>query len=229
MAAHHLLLWDIDGTLLTAGGAGMRALEAALHERFAVTGSLADIEFAGRTDLWIMRQIFAKFGIPATPANFRRLADAYVAVLPAHLADRGVHLLPGVEQILEAAAGREDCAVGLLTGNLRQGAEAKLRSRDLWRHFPFGAFADDAEEREALGPHALRRAREHHGHAFTAAETWVIGDTPHDIRCARAFGARALAVATGRHSLEELRALRPDAAFASLADAGGFWAAVESA
>jgi phosphoglycolate phosphatase len=227
MGTPHLLLWDIDGTLITSGGAGMRALQAALHEVFAIDGSLAEIDFAGRTDRWIMRQIFTRFGIPATEENFRRLAEGYVALLPAHLGDHGVRLLPGISSLLEAARSRPGCALGLLTGNLRRGAEAKLRSQDLWRYFPFGAFADDSEERDALGPHALRRACDHHGCRFSAADTWVIGDTPHDIRCARAFGARAVAVATGRHSLAELQALAPDLAFATLADPAAFWESLD--
>ncbi len=222
-----LLLWDIDGTLITSGGAGMRALRAALQTVFGIDGSISDIDFAGRTDLWIMRQIFAKFALPATEENFTRLADGYVAALPAQLADRGVKALPGVPDLLEDALARGGMALGLLTGNLRRGAEAKLRSRDLWRYFPFGAFADDGEDRNGLGPHALRRARRHHGVEFPAARTWVIGDTPFDVGCARAFGARALAVATGRYSADELRASGPDALFADLADAGAFWRAVD--
>jgi phosphoglycolate phosphatase-like HAD superfamily hydrolase len=224
-----LLLWDIDGTLLTAGGAGMRALQTALQRVFSIDGSINDIDFAGRTDRWIMRQIFAKFGLPASEENFTRLADGYVTALPEHLADRGVHLLPGIPALLATAEARGDMALGLLTGNLRRGAEAKLNSRDLWRFFPFGAFADDSEDRDRLGPHALRRARAHHGVEFAPANTWVIGDTPHDVVCARAFGARALAVATGRHAVVQLQSLQPDAVFENLADTASFWRAIGAA
>ncbi len=224
-----LLLWDIDGTLISSGGAGMRALQAALRQMFAIDGSINDIDFAGRTDRWIMRQIFAKFALPASEENFARFADGYVAALPAALVDRGVHPLPGVPALLEAARARDDVALGLLTGNLRRGAEVKLASRNLWRFFPFGAFADDCEDRNLLGPHALRRARAHHGVDFAPAVTWVIGDTPHDVACARAFGARALAVATGRHSVEELRAAGPDTAFADFSDTAAFWRVVDGA
>lgn len=222
-----LLLWDIDGTLLTSGGAGMCALAAALRRVFAIDGSINDIDFAGRTDRWIMRQIFARFALPATEENFSRMADGYVAELPAALADRGVQLLPGMPTLLEGARARGDTALGLLTGNLRRGAEVKLGSRDLWRYFPFGAFADDSEDRNRLGPHALRRACEHHRTQFTAASTWVVGDTPHDVGCARAFGARAIAVATGRHSADELRAARPEAVFEDLGDMAAFWRLVD--
>ncbi len=224
-----LLLWDIDGTLITASGAGMRALRAALLHVFAIDGSIADIDFAGRTDRWIMRQIFAKFALPATEENFARYADGYVAALPDALRNRGVRALPGVSALLDTGLARGDVALGLLTGNLRRGAEAKLASRDLWRYFPFGAFADDCEDRNQLGPHALRRARAHHGVDFAPAATWVIGDTPHDVVCAQAFGARALAVATGRHSPDQLRAVAPDAVFTDFSDTTAFWRVVDGA
>lgn len=222
-----LLLWDIDGTLITSGGAGMRALGAAVQQVFAIDGSINDIDFAGRTDRWIMRQIFAKFGLPATAENFARLADGYVTALPGALRDRGVHALPGVVALLETSRRRGDVALGLLTGNLRRGAQVKLASRNLWDFFPFGAFADDCEDRNQLGPHALRRARDHHRVDFAPGDTWVIGDTPHDVACARAFGARAAAVATGRHTPDELRAAGADVVFADFGDTAAFWRVVD--
>ncbi len=227
MAPKTLLLWDIDGTLLTAGGAGLRALASALQRVFSIDGSLDGVDFAGRTDRSIMRQIFVRFGLPATEENFSCFAAGYVAALPPELADGGVRLLPGIPALLEAAAARGDVALGLLTGNLRRGAEVKLNSRNLWHFFPFGAFADDAEDRNELGPHALRRARLHHRVEFAAANTWVIGDTPHDIVCARACHARALAVATGRHSADQLQALDPDAVFDDLGDVAKFWRVID--
>jgi phosphoglycolate phosphatase len=227
IAVKTLLLWDIDGTLLTAHGAGLHALQQALHDVFGIEGSINEIDFAGRTDRWIMRQIFAKFDLPVTEGNIARFADGYVAALPAALADREVHLLPGVLVLLEQARARGDVALGLLTGNLRRGAEAKLGSRDLWRFFPFGAFADDAEDRNLLGPCAMQRARAHHGVSFAPDSTWVLGDTPHDVACAHAFGARSLAVATGRHPEVELRAARPDAVARDLGDTAAFWRTVD--
>jgi phosphoglycolate phosphatase-like HAD superfamily hydrolase len=223
-----LLLWDIDGTLLTAGGAGMRALQVALQRVFSINGSIHDIDFAGRTDRWIMRQIFAKFGLPATEENFTRFADGYIAALPAAVADRGVRALPGVTALLESSFA-SGVALGLLTGNLRRGAETKLASKDLWRYFPFGAFADDCEDRNLLGPFALRRARAHHGVDFAPANTWVIGDTPHDVICARAFGARAIAVATGRHTVDQLQIENPDAVFNDFGNPAAFWRVVAAA
>jgi phosphoglycolate phosphatase len=215
-----LLLWDIDGTLIASGGAGMRALEVALRHTFGIDGSLADIDFAGRTDRWIIREVFRKFGLPATEENFARYFDGYVKVLPAELATPHARVLPGVRDVLKAAAAHGDFAQGLLTGNMRRGAEVKLAHHGLWEHFPFGAFADDSELRNDLGPHALRRAHEHHRVPFTPANVWIIGDTPHDIACGKIIGARTLAVATGGYKLDALRAHSPTVVLEDLSDAG---------
>src|SRR5579883_1784002 len=121
-----LLFWDIDGTLTSSGGAGMRALQKGLRNEFGIKGLLDDIEFAGRTDPWIMRRIFEKFALPASEENFRRLTDAYLRELPGALAEGPARVLPGVRDVLLAAAKRPGVAQGLLTGNLRRGAQVKL-------------------------------------------------------------------------------------------------------
>lgn len=218
-----LLLWDIDGTLITSGNAGMRALQRGLADAFGLGDSLADIDFAGRTDRWIVRRIFEKFGLPFTEESFTRAIEAYLAHLPRELDNPHAKVLPGVRPLLAAAAARPGCIQGLLTGNLRRGAQTKLAHHGLWDHFPFGAFADDAELRDELGPHALRRAAAHTGAAIPPERVWIIGDTPHDIACARAIGARALAVATGSHSTDALAAHAPDAVLPDLADPAAFW------
>lgn len=214
----YLLLWDIDGTLIASGGAGMRALQVALRRVFGIDGSLADIDFAGRTDPWIMREVFRKFGLSETAGNFSRYFEGYIAALPAELANPHARVLPGVREILRSATAHGAIAQGLLTGNLRRGAQAKLGHHGLWDHFAFGAFADDSEHRNELGPHAVRRALERHGVEFAAENIWIIGDTPHDIACGKAIGARTLAVATGSASLENLRAHSPTAAIQDLSD-----------
>lgn len=218
-----LLLWDIDGTLIASGGAGMRALRVALRKVFAIDGSLDDIDFGGRTDTWIMREIFRKFGLAESAENFTRFFDGYVDALPAELANSHARVLPGVRGLLAATAAHGHIAQGLLTGNMRRGAQVKLAHHGLWEHFPFGAFADDSEHRNDLGPHALRRARERHGVDFPALNVWIIGDTPYDIACARAIGARAIAVATGSHTQAVLAAHAPDALLPDLADHAAFW------
>jgi phosphoglycolate phosphatase-like HAD superfamily hydrolase len=215
---HHLLLWDIDGTLIASGGAGMRALTGALKTTFGIDGSLADIDFAGRTDRWILREVFRKFSLADTEENFTRYFDGYVAELPRALANPHARVLPGVREILAAAVAHADVAQGLLTGNMRRGAEVKLSHHGLWQHFPFGAFADDSEYRNELGPHAIRRALAHHGVSFRSTQVWVIGDTPHDIACGKAIGAKTLAVATGSSSVEQLGTCHPTAVLPDLAN-----------
>jgi phosphoglycolate phosphatase-like HAD superfamily hydrolase len=213
-----LLLWDIDGTLVASGGAGMRALRSALLHVFGIEGSLDDIDFAGRTDRWIMRQVFAKFGLDPSDENFTRYFEGYLAALPAELAQPGARVLPGVPALLAAAGTHGEIVQGLLTGNMRRGAQLKLQHHNLWEHFSFGAFADDGELRNDLGPHALRRALEHTRKEFAAERIWVIGDTPHDIACGKVIGGRTLAVATGTHPLEVLQLHAPTAVFPDLSD-----------
>lgn len=223
----HLLLWDIDGTLILSGGAGMRALETALRETFGIEGSLADIDFGGRTDTWIMRQVFKKFDLPVTAENFARYFEAYVAALPVELANPHARVLAGAREVLAAAAARGNIAQGVLTGNMRRGAQLKLEHHGLWQFFKFGAFADDSEHRNELGPHALRRALEHHGVNFSADDVWIIGDTPHDIACGKAIGARTLAIATGSSTLEQLLAHHPTAAMPDLTDTAAILELIE--
>jgi len=223
-----LILWDIDGTILQSRGAGLKALRAALQAVFGVSGSFAGIELAGRTDPWIIRQIFLRFGIEETQENLASYKDGYIAALPGILAKSGASILPGVSEILVRAAEHPDVAQGLLTGNLRRAAQAKLGFLGLWDYFPIGAFADDSEVRNELGPHALRRAQGHWGVDFPAERVWIVGDTPHDIFCARALGAHALAVATGNSKLPDLAVHKPDALLEHLGDPAAFWHAIGS-
>ncbi len=176
-----LILWDIDGTILRSAGAGMKALNTALEAVFGLSGTFAGIDFAGRTDLWIIRQIFARFGLDDTPENRAAYIEGYIAALPGILKSSDSGVLPGVQAILERAADHPEFVQGLLTGNLRRGAQTKLGFHGLWDYFPIGAFADDSEVRNELGPHALRRARRHWGVDFPPGRVWIVGDTPHDI------------------------------------------------
>lgn len=223
-----LLLWDIDGTLINAQGSGLEALRDAIRAAFGIVDTLHSIELAGRTDRWIFRQMLRAFELAESESHFSALETHYLAALPRRLQERGVKVLPGIARILADQERREHVAHGLLTGNLRRGAALKLGHGGLWPHFPFGAFADDSENRNDLGPFAARRAGEHYGNDFPAERTWVIGDTPHDVACGQAAGFRTLAVATGWHSQAELTAARPDAVFRDLSDNAAFWAAVEA-
>lgn len=173
-----------------------------------------------------MRQIFRKFEIAATEANFERYIEAYLAALPRAMAEGSARVLPGARELVASAGARGQVAQGLLTGNLRRGAQVKLGFHSLWEAFPFGAFGDDSELRNELGPHALRRAQAQHGVVFRPDQVWIIGDTPHDIACARAIGANSLAVATGQHTVAELLAHQPTAHLGDLGDAAAFWAQI---
>jgi phosphoglycolate phosphatase-like HAD superfamily hydrolase len=218
MARKKLLLFDIDGTLLLTGRAGEHALRAAFRERFGVDDDLSSISFAGSTDGAIARQMFAPHDIPPTAENIADLFDGYVHHLAMELPRREGKVLPGIVELLEALHGREDCVLGLLTGNIEKGAELKLSHYGVWDFFEFGAFADDHVDRNKLGPVAHSRAVERHGISFEPEDVFVLGDTPRDIDCARAAGFVAVAIATGSCGKDELAAHGPDFLFGDLSD-----------
>ncbi len=220
-----LFLFDIDGTLLTSGGAGVRALEIAAAEFFG-DGDINGIDIAGRTDLAITHQFFARHGRDPEPAAVAAFSDCYLSHLTQTLPIVEGRSLPGIIEILDALKARPDCVVALLTGNLARGAELKLTHYGLWQYFEFGAYADDHHDRNELGPVARQRAVESHGVDFPPERIFVLGDTPHDIACARAIGARAVAIATGRYSRETLAEHHPDFLFDNLSDVPAVLAAL---
>jgi phosphoglycolate phosphatase len=211
-----LLLFDIDGTLLTSGGAGEKALRTGLLSRFGIQDDLRGIEIAGRTDTGIARRILERHQIPPAPENIRLLLDGYLEVLPTLLPLHPGRVLHGVLPLLDALRHRTDCVLGLLTGNLERGARLKLAHYGLGGRFQFGAYADDHHDRNALVPFALQRARALAGADLSPAQAWVIGDTPYDVECARAGGARAAAVATGVFDSATLATAQPDLLFPDL-------------
>lgn len=221
LARKKLLLFDIDGTLLLTGRAGEHALRVALKERFGVDDDLSSISFAGSTDGAIVRQMFEANAIPHTPENVTDLFDGYVHHLALELPRREGRVLPGIVDLLEALHQRDDCVLGLLTGNIEKGAELKLSHYGVWDYFEFGAFADDHIDRNKLGPVAHLRAVEKHGISFEASDVYVLGDTPKDIDCARAAGFVAVAIATGSCGADDLAAHKPDFLFADLSDTRG--------
>ena len=215
-----LVLFDIDGTLVTSGGAGERALGLAIKEHFEDAQEEKDplegIEIAGRTDTGIARRIFEKHGIEPSRGDLSCFLDLYLRHLEAELPKSAGSVLPGIFELLEALKRRPAVALALLTGNLLAGAKLKLMHYGVWHFFEFGAFADDHHDRNKLGKFARKRAVEKHGVAFDAGHIYVLGDTPHDIDCGKAFGARTVAIATGRYTAEELGAHRPDFLFQDL-------------
>ena len=213
-----LLLFDIDGTLITSGGAGEAALKDAMRSRFGVEEDLAGIILAGATDARIARELLEKHGIAVSSENVAALLDTYLG----HLSDRiGRHdgkLLPGIVPLLNVLSQREDAVLALLTGNVSRGAEIKLTHYGVWDFFEFGAFADDHHDRNELGKFARARALERHGEEFPPSRIYVIGDTPKDIECGRAIGACTVAIATGHYSAAELKDHSPDFLFEDLSD-----------
>lgn len=224
-----LLLWDIDGTLIHSGKAGEDAFAQAMHDEFGIDTSLHVIDYRGRTDRRISHLMLEHHGLPRTPENIHRLVESYLGHLAAILPQRQGGLYPGIGGILEAAHHRPDLVNALLTGNMVRGAQLKLGHYQVWHYFEFGAFADDSDNRNDLGPVALRRALEDHGLQVTPEHTFVIGDTPHDVACGQVIGARTLAVATGAFSVEELRACGPTAVFADFSDPAAFFAVIDAA
>lgn len=218
MKKRRLLLWDIDGTLISTGAAGHRAIEMATAQRFGGTGDLDGVEIAGRTDTGIAHQILAKYGEPITEENMRTFLDLYLELLAQELPRSRGHVLPGVLELLQRADSRPDTVLGLLTGNLRRGAQLKLEHYQLWTFFAFGAFADDHHDRNELGSFALTRAQEGTGEKFPPSQVDVIGDTGHDIACGKAFGARTIAIATGSWPGERLAEYAPDFLFDDLSN-----------
>ncbi len=213
-----LLLFDIDGTLITSGGAGERALRIGFRERFGIDDDLQNVEIAGRTDSGIARAMLRTHGLAETPENVAAFVDSYLANLARELAQAEGRLLPGVLALLEKLQTRPEMVLALLTGNVARGAELKLAHYGVWKFFEFGAYADDHHDRNQLGPFAQRRARERHGFEFRPERIFILGDTPHDIACARAIGAKAIAVATGKFSRAELAVHAPDFIFDDLSD-----------
>jgi phosphoglycolate phosphatase len=206
-----LVLFDIDGTLLHSGGAGMKAFARAFASEFGVNDGTERLKFAGRTDISIVREFFSHQQIEASPENFGRFFKAYVFWLEQMIRDCKGGRCQGVlefQHSLEALP--QPPLFGLLTGNIREGARIKLQHYNLWEKFPFGAFADDHEERDRIAAVARQRGSEHFGRPLRGDEILVIGDTPMDIQCARAIQAKALAVATGSFTVEELLRHAPD-------------------
>jgi phosphoglycolate phosphatase-like HAD superfamily hydrolase len=207
-----LILFDIDGTLVLTGGAGARAMTRAFEEVFGLPDTFGSINFAGRTDAWIVSQIAGAHADASNPETLRRFHDIYVEHLLREIEKPGPRkgVLPGVRELLDELSVRRDAYLALLTGNFQSGAQVKLEYFDLWRYFPCGAFGDAAHERNALLATALERVAACGGGTFQAADTVIVGDTPHDVAVARAGGARSLAVATGFYDADALRASGAD-------------------
>ena len=218
-----LVLFDIDGTLVLTGGAGLRAMTRACEEIVGHADALEGIPVAGRTDWIILHDTLARLGRALDQSLFDRLRDRYVEHLRREILQPGKGFngaLPGVPELLQQLDERDDVYLALLTGNFEAGARIKLERFDLWRYFRCGAYGDDAADRNALVPVAVERAGACGIPPIAPADVIVVGDTPHDVACAHASGATAVAVATGGYTADQLRACGASIVFDTLRNTG---------
>ena len=216
-----IVLFDIDGTLVLTGGAGLRAMNRVCRDVLGIDNALDGVPVAGRTDWIILSDALTKAGRTLDAAALDALRTPYVRLLAEEIRGAGQGpkvVMPGVEALLDRLQQRPDVFLGLVTGNFRDAARIKLEYFNLWRYFRCGAFGDDAADRNALVPVALGRAEECGLRGAADHDVIVVGDTPHDVACARAAGARAIAVATGTFPADALRACGADAVFEDLSD-----------
>ncbi len=222
----HLVLFDVDGTLLLSGGAGAAALNVAFGDIYGIPNAMRHVQPHGKTDERIVQEMFRSFlGRCGSPAEVRALLRRYVEVLPETVSDsRNFHLMPGIPGLLVRLREREDVLTGLGTGNIERGARIKLERGGLNPFFPFGGFGSDSAERAELLEAGFRRGAGIAQEKFPGASIrcWVIGDTWRDISAGRACGARTVGVATGGDSLHGLASARPDFLFATLEDGERF-------
>jgi phosphoglycolate phosphatase len=218
-----LVLFDIDGTILSTDGAAKRAFHRAMLEVFGGTGPIESHDFGGKTDPQIARELLTLHGLHGATidAGLTALWRAYLRELEAELTSphHRTLVLPGVRALLDALMPRSDLVlVGLLTGNIEPGAHLKLRSAGLEHRFSLGAYGSDAERRDALPAVAVARAEARCGRRFEGKDVVVIGDTPHDVTCGRSLGVLAIGVASGGYGSAELEAAGADVVIDDLAD-----------
>ncbi|MBI4424822.1 MAG: HAD family hydrolase [Elusimicrobia bacterium] len=210
-----VVLFDLDGTLIRAGGAGRRALNLAVERLHGVKDACSEISLAGRTDLANFRSVLrGALGRPPTEAEARRIEEAYLERLPAEVRSavrrKAYELVPGVARLLKALGRKSGVLLGLGTGNVRPGALIKLRPSGLLRHFPFGGFGCDGYTRVSLLRAAVRRAAALSGSRIRPERVFVIGDTEKDVRAGKAAGYRTGAVTAGFGAAAAIREARPE-------------------
>jgi phosphoglycolate phosphatase-like HAD superfamily hydrolase len=220
----HVCLFDIDGTLIQTGGAGQAALFEALRTGFDIAEPFRDVFIHGRTDRGITRDLFLQHGIDDRQEHWERFRAEYLRHLPELMARRSGAVLPGIVPLLDRLRARDDVLLGLLTGNTRQGASLKLGHYGLDHYFDLGGFGDEHIDRIDVARDALAAVQDRLNGNVDIDRTWVIGDTPGDVRCARAIGAKVIAVATGDCTHEELAATNPDHLARDFSDVAPVWA-----
>ncbi len=218
----YVCLFDIDGTLLRTGGAGQRAMERALTDVFGIAEPNEEIPAAGRTDRAITADLFAHHELAPTQSQWVQFQTVYFGHLQSTLQELEGTVLPGIETLLDRLATRSDVTLGLLTGNFREAARIKLEHHAIDHHFAFGGYGDTHHDRDDVARVAWGEACRHLGRDIHPRAVCVIGDTPSDVKCARAIGARAIAVATGMFTAEELIHTQPDELYHDFSDPDQF-------
>ena len=223
-----LVLFDIDGTLITDGGASRSAFADALRAVYGYEGDLGRYDFSGRTDPQITAMVLQDAGWEpaAITERFPALWETYLGGLARNATPALVRVLPGIPRLVEALAAEPAVLLALLTGNIEPGARLKLAPPQLNRYFSFGAFGSDSADRTELPPIAIARANEQNGHRFSGADVVIIGDSIYDVRCGVPHGATTIAVASGRTPAAKLQAENPHHFFDSAEDFGGIMAAI---
>ena len=208
----NLLLFDVDGTLILTGGAGIRGLQRTFRELFRIEAAIDGIRFHGRTDLDIIDDLFTGgLGRPPTPAEVQSISDRYLEYLQEEVRHSpGYRIMPGLPHLLQVLGERPDVRLGLATGNLKDAARIKLSRADMNGFFSFGGFGSDARDRTVLIQKAIERGRTLLGSSDQEIRVVVIGDTELDVASGREAGAITVAVATGGDSWETLVQASPD-------------------
>ena len=208
---HRIILFDIDGTLVSGGPAKSSFVDA-MQEVYGTAGDFENVSFAGKTDPQIVRELLKSTGTPENVIEGRleELFNRYLGYLETRLPQNPVRVLPGVKELLSALSKYDDVGLGLLTGNVVGGARLKLASGELWEWFTFGSYGSDHMNRDELPAIAVARARDLWGDTVTSDKAVVVGDTPRDVQCGQVGGTKTMAVATGSFSVEELGGYEPD-------------------
>jgi len=217
-----IVLFDIDGTLILTGGAGSRAMNRAFEDVFGIAGAFDGLPMAGRTDKRILQDAAMRAGIDPSDSSIPRFRERYFKRLSEILHDSPRDPLPGVRPLLEKLSVRSDVFLALLTGNCEEGARLKLEHFDMWRFFSCGGYGDDTDDRNDLFPVAMQRAHACGMPEIPASSAIVVGDTELDVLCAKAAGARSVAVATGSSSADALRRADADVVFPDLSNTNAF-------
>lgn len=212
------VLFDIDGTLVSLDGAGSRSLNRAMEELLQVTDGFRDIDFAGKTDLQIIREGLGTLGLTDRDDLMHSLLNRYLVHLRSEVSTGRGHVKSGVRELLAALRELEGIYLGLLTGNAETGARLKLEPFGLNQYFQIGAFGSDSEDRNLLLPIAVQRLQESESISVSHDRCVVVGDTPKDVECAYVHGASSIAVATGTYSLQELEKTDAELITADLAN-----------